>query len=143
MFKQILPAVALLLACSSPGYEAPPPDWVVGTYRYSGSGTVAKKFPWKAKADLVLDRDAQYTLSVEVHLDDAKGGDTDSESSYGSYYVEGNRLVLQPVADDGGDNEEFEIRGRTLVPQINWAARLALKGFQIPDPVFVKTDPAE
>ena len=143
MLKRILPAVAVLLACAGPGYDAPPPDWVVGTYRYSGSGTVANKFPWQAKADLVLDQDGQYTLSVEVHLDDAKGGDTDSDSSWGSYYVDGSRLVLQPVNDDDGDEEEFDIRGRTLVPRINWAARLALKGFQIPDPVFVKTESAE
>lgn len=142
MLKRTLPIIILMLACTATGSDAPPPDWVIGTYRYSGSGKVANKFPWEAKANLVLDRDGQYTLAIEVHLDDAKGGDTDSSSSYGSYYVAGNRLVLLPVNDDG-DTDEFEIRGHTLVPRINWAGRLALKGFKIPDPEFVKTESGE
>lgn len=138
MLKRILP-VLLLTACGATHFDEPPPEWVVGTYRYSGSGNVVKKFPWSARADLVLDQNGQYTLSVTVHVEDENGGDTDSDESYGSYYVRENRLVLQP-ADKHGDVDAFEIRGNRLVPKMKWAARLALKGFRIPDPVFVKTE---
>lgn len=138
MFKRVLPLLMLLGACGATPPDQPPPEWVVGTYRYSGSGSVVKKFPWSAKADLVLDRDGQYTLSVTVHVEDEKGGDTDTEEGYGSYYVEGNRVVLQPV-DKDGDVDEFEIQGDRLIPKVGWAARLAMKGFKIPDPVFVKS----
>ena len=139
MFKRIIPLTVLLAACAAGQPETPPPDFIIGKYQYSGSGTVAKKFPWQATASLVLDRDAQYTLSVEVHINDDKGGDTEIDQSYGSYYVDGDRLILQPANDDEGETEEFEIRGRRLVPKIPWPGRLALKGFKIPDPVFVKT----
>lgn len=140
MFKQFVPLL-LLAGCAASSDRTPPPDWVYGKYHYSGSGTIAKKFPWEAKSDLVLDRDGQYTLSVSVYINDEEGGDTDEDESYGSYYVEGNRLVLEPANDeDAGDAEEFEIRGRQLVPKIPWTARLALKGFKVPDPVFVKTE---
>ena len=134
-FALILLAVA---ACSvNKGDDTAPPEWVIGTYQYSGNGSIAKKFPWEAKADLVLERDGQYTLGVTVHVDDEKGGDTDSDESYGSYRVEGSRLILEPVNDD--DQEVFDIRGDRLVPKLGWPTRLALKGFRIADPVFVKT----
>lgn len=140
MLKQIAPLL-LLVGCAASSDRTPPPEWVFGKYHYSGTGTVAGKFPWEAKSDLVLDRDGQYTLSVSVYINDEKGGDTDSDESYGSYYVEGNRLILEPANEsDRGDAEEFEIRGQRLVPKIPWTARLALKGFKVPDPVFVKTE---
>ena len=140
MFKHIAPLL-LLIGCAASTDRTPPPEWIFGKYHYSGSGTVAGKFPWEAKSDLVLDRDGQYTLNVSVYINDEEGGDTDTDETYGSFYVEGDRLVLQPAnEEDRGDAEEFEIRGRELVPQIPWAARLALKGFKVPDPVFVKTE---
>ena len=142
MLKRLLPYFMLLVtACGTTHSETAPPEWLIGKYHYTGNGRIAKKFPWDAKADLVLDRDAQYTLNVTVHINDEKGGDTDTEDSYGTYRVEGDRLILEPAnEDDDGDTEEFEIRGRQLVPKIGWPARLALKGFRIPDPVFVKSE---
>ena len=140
MLKHIVP-ILLLAGCAATNDRTPPPEWIFGKYHYSGSGTVAGKFPWQAKSDLVLDRDGQYTLSVNVHIDDEGGGDSDTDETYGSYYVEGDKLILEPAnEEDHGDAEEFEIRGRQLVPQISWTARLALKGFKVPDPVFVKTE---
>jgi hypothetical protein len=141
MLKRLLPVAALLVACSGHHSDSPPPDWIIGKYHYSGNGTVAGKFPWKAQSNLVLDHDGQYTLSTSVHINDEKGGDTDSDESYGTYYVDGAKLILEPANDDDdGDPEEFEIRGRHLVPKIPWAARLALKGFKIENPEFVKSE---
>jgi len=142
MFKCCLPLVLLLAGCAAKQAEGPPPAWIVGKYQYSASGTVARKFPWQAKSDLVLDRDGQYTLAFSVHITDEKGGDTDSDDSYGTYYVDGNKLILEPANDQNSDDdvEQLEIEGNRLVPRIGWTARLALRGFRIPDPVFVKTD---
>ncbi|HEX6559979.1 MAG TPA: hypothetical protein VF021_10965 [Longimicrobiales bacterium] len=141
MFKRWLPLVALLAGCAAKQADGPPPSWIVGKYHYAGNGTVAGKFPWQAKSDLLLDRDGQYTLSVSVHIDDEKGGDTDTDESYGTYFVDGDKLILEPAhEDDSDDAEQFEIRGHHLVPRLPWPARLALKGFRIPDPVFVKTE---
>jgi hypothetical protein len=141
MFKRWLPLAVLLAGCAAKQAEGPPPAWIVGKYHYAGSGTVAGKFPWQAKSDLVLDRDGQYTLSVSVHIDDEKGGDTDSDDSYGTYFVDGNKLILEPASeDDSDDAEQFEIHGKKLVPRIGWTARLAMRGFKVPSPVFVKTE---
>lgn len=139
MLKRMLLLIGLLAACAVNDQDAPPPEWMIGTYHYAGNGSIAKKFPWDAKSDLVLDRDGQYTLSFTMHINDEEGGDTDSEESYGSYYVDGSRLMLEPANADDGAAEEFEIRGRRLAPRIPWPGRLALKGFRIPNPEFVKT----
>lgn len=142
MLQRLLPLTVLLAACAAgPANDSPPPQWIVGKYHYAGSGVVAKKFPWDAKGDLVLDRDAQYTLSFSVHINDDNGGDTDTDESYGSYRVVGDRLILEPANEgDSDDPQELEIRGHTLVPRLPWAARLALKGFHVPNPEFVKSD---
>lgn len=141
MFKRILPLLVLAGCAAAPGDRTPPPDWVVGTYTYTGNGTVVGKFPWDAKSDLVLDKDGQYTMTFTVHIDDDEGGDSDTDEDYGSYRVEGTRLILEPVKKDGdGGDLVLDIRGNRLEPAIPWPARLALKGFKIPDPVFVKAD---
>lgn len=139
--RTLLPLLVMIIAaCAARTADEPPPSWIVGKYHYSGSGSVAKKFPWDAQSDLLLDRDGQYTLSVTVHIED-KEGSTNHNESYGSYYVDGTRLVLQPASEDDDDGEQkFDIRGKQLVPEIKWTARLALKGLRIPSPVFVKTD---
>ena len=140
MFKRVLPCFLLLAgACGATHNDTAPPDWLIGKYHYVANGTVAKKFPWDAKANLVLDHDGQYTLDFTVHINDDKGGDTDSDESYGTYRVKGTKLILEPANDDG-DVKEMEIQGDRLVPKIGWPARLALKGFRIPDPVFVKSE---
>ena len=140
MFKRILPLL-MLAGCAAASDRTPPPESLIGTYHYSGSGTVAGKFPWQAQSDLVLDHDAQYALKVTVHINDEEGGDTDSDDDYGSYRVEGNKLILEPAAgDDPGEKFSFQINGNRLEPNLPWPARLALKGFRIPNPVFVKAD---
>lgn len=140
MLKRILPPLVIFVAaCAARSSDEPPPSWIVGKYHYSGNGQVAHKFPWDAQSDLVLDRDGQYTLSVTVHIED-KEGSTNHNETYGSYYVDGTKLVLQPADDDHGDDQSFEIRGKQLVPEIKWTGRLALKGLKIPAPIFVKTD---
>jgi hypothetical protein len=141
MFNKIIPLVLLMAACAAKQSDEAPPGWIVGKYHYSGNGSVAKKFPWDAESDLVLDHDGQYTLSVRVRVNADKGKDEDEHESYGTFYVDGERLMLQPAnEDDSGDTEEFRIAGKRLVPKLPWTARLALKGFRIPAPVFVKTD---
>src|SRR5688572_22125039 len=97
MFKRIIPLVVVVGCGAAPGDHSPPPESVIGTYRYSANGTVAGKFPWDAQSDLVLDRDGQFTLKFTVHINDDEGGDTDTDEDYGSYYVEGDVLVLEPA----------------------------------------------
>jgi hypothetical protein len=138
MHKSFVALVILLAACAANRSDAPPPKWLVGKYHYSGNGTVAKKFPWEAKADLLLEADHQYTLTVSVHINDEKGGDTDSDETYGTYYVDGDKLILEAANDD--DTEEFQISNGRLIPKLPWTAKLALKGFGVSNPVFVKTD---
>ena len=140
-FLRFFVPALLFTGCAGNTPDTPPPAWIVGKYHYAGNGVAAKKFPWDAKSDLVLDRDGQYTLAVTVHINDDEGGDTDSDESYGSYYVEGNKLVLVPAHE--GDNDEldgFEIHGNRLVPNLGWGAKLLLKGLKVPDPVFVKSE---
>ena len=134
-----IPALLLSSCAAAPSGQAPP-AWIVGKYHYAGNGVVAKKFPWDAKSDLVLDRDGQYTLAVAVHINDDEGGDTDTDESYGSYYVQGKKLVLVPAHEgDNDDLDGFEIHGNRLVPELGWGAKLLLKGLKVADPVFVKT----
>ena len=122
-------------ACANTRAEAPPPEHVVGKYVYEGTGSIAK-MPWQAKADLLLERDGQYTLDFRLDIDDEK----EHETSYGSFYVEGDKLVLDPA--DGSDHEdlkEFRIGDRRLTPEFGWTAKVAFKGLKV-DPVFVKAD---
>lgn len=139
-------APACLLVLSIAGCNAAPPrsdtpEWLIGKYHYSGNGRVAKKFPWDAKADLLLDKDGQYNMTVTVHIEDDNGGDTDNEDNYGTYYVSGDKLILQPAnQDDVDETYEFLIQGKKLIPKLPWVARAAIKGFKIPDPVFTKTE---
>jgi hypothetical protein len=141
MFKKMLPLVLLLAACAAKAPDEAPPSWIIGKYHYSGNGTLAKKFPWDAQSDLVLDRDGQYTMSVRVHVNADKGKDEDEHESYGTFYVDEGRVILQPAnEEDSGDSEEFRIEGRRLVPKMPWMATLAMKGFRVPAPVFLKTD---
>ena len=88
MFKRLFPLVLVAACAAAPGDRPPPPESVIGTYRYSASGSVAGKFPWDAQSDLVLDRDGQFTLKFTVHIDDKEGGDTDSDESGGHRYLE-------------------------------------------------------
>lgn len=142
MLKKSLPLLLLLTAaCGAAQPEEAPPSRLIGNYHYAGNGKIAGRFPWQAKANLVLDHDRQYTLAVTVHVDDDNGGDADTDESYGTYRVVGDRLILEPVNDkDSGDLDVFEIRGQELVPKLGWPVRLALKGFKVPGPVFVKSD---
>lgn len=141
MFKRLLPLVALVACSNAPGDHPPPPDSLIGTYHYSGSGSVAGKFPWEARSKVVLDRDGQYTFGITIHIDDGEGGETDSDEDHGWYRVEGDQLILEAANRDAADEDlVFEINGNELVPSIPWPARLALKGFRVPDPVFVRAD---
>ncbi|MGQ0815301.1 MAG: hypothetical protein ACT4O1_12720 [Gemmatimonadota bacterium] len=68
MYVRLAPLLLLLGCAVTPSDSSPPPDWIVGKYQYSGSGTLAGKFPWQAKSDLLLDRDGQYTLGITVYI---------------------------------------------------------------------------
>ena len=141
--NRLLICCALIAACNAApaNSDAPPPAWLVGKYHFEGNGNVANKFPWNAKADLLLDHDGQYTMSIAVHVDDKKGGDTDTDESYGTYYLDGDRVILEPAnGNDDQSRNELEVQGKKLVWRLPWAARIAFKGFHIPDPVLVKTE---
>ena len=139
MYRKLLPFALFLAACGAGRSDDPPPDWIVGKYHYAESGTVAGKFPWEVKSDLILEKDGQYTLSIMIHLDDEQGGDTDTDESYGAYYVEGRKVFLEPAREQDASIPEFEVRDGRLIPKMNWATRLAMKGMKV-DPVFVKTN---
>lgn len=127
--------VLALAACAGTHSDEPPPEHLIGKYDYQGKGTVAKH-PWTVHAALVLERDAQYTLDLRFNIDD----DDEHESSFGTFRVHENRLILDPAdGSDHGDFDEFTIDGNRLVPKLGWGARLALKGLKV-NPVFVKAE---
>lgn len=136
--KQITLAVTVLALAACTGThteEAPPPEHMIGKYAYQGKGSLAKH-PWTVNAAIVLERDAQYTLDLRVNIDD----DDEHETSYGTYRVRENRLILDPAdGSDYDDFDEFTIDGNRLVPKLGWGAKLALKGLKV-NPVFVKAE---
>jgi hypothetical protein len=124
-----------LAACAGTHTEEAPPEHLIGKYAYQGKGTLVKH-PWTVNAALVLERDAQYTLDLRVHIED----DDEHETSYGTYRVQGDKLILDPADGSSYDDfDEFAIEGDRLVPKLGWGARLAFKGLKV-NPVFVKAD---
>jgi hypothetical protein len=135
--KQVnLALIVLALAgCAGTHTEQAPPEHLIGKYAYQGKGTLAKH-PWSVNAALVLERDAQYTLDLRLNVDD----DDEHETSYGTYRVQDDKLILDPA--DGSDHDEFNefmIQDNRLVPKLGWGAKLALKGLKL-NPVFVKAE---
>src|SRR5688500_16320138 len=61
-----------------------------GTYIFEEDGSLMGKFPWNAHVELELQKRGRYTLRVETNID----GETETETSYGRYRSEGDRLVL-------------------------------------------------
>ena len=130
-------AAALLLAIAGCGarHTEPPPEHLIGKYVFEDKGSI-RKHPWDVKAALVLERDGQYSLDFQINIHDEK----ENEAGYGTYYVEGDRLVLDPADNvDQDDLTEFQIQGSRLIPKLGWGARMALKGLKV-DPVFVKAE---
>ena len=128
-------ACLLFTGCAAAGNDAPPPEHVIGKYTYQDNGRLAKH-PWTVDAALVLERDAQYTLELNFNIDN----DDEHEATYGTYRVDGNKLILDPA--DGSEHDainEFTIEGDRLTPKLGWGSRLALKGLKV-NPVFVKAD---
>jgi hypothetical protein len=135
--KRITFGIALMLlgGCAAAAPDQPPPDYIVGKYTFQDKGTVAKH-PWYVDAVLVLERDAQYTIELNFNIDD----DDEHETSYGTYRVQDNQLLLDPADEsDSDDFNEFTIAGNRLTPKLGWGARLALKGLKV-HPVFVKAE---
>ena len=120
-------------ACAS--NRTDPPEHLLGKYVFEDKGSV-RNHPWHVKADLVLERDAQYTLDFRINIKD----ENENESSYGTFYVDGDKIVLEPADDvDQSDLTEFQIQENRLIPKLGWGARLALKGLKV-KPVFVKAE---
>jgi hypothetical protein len=127
--------VCCLAACAGTNADQVPPDHVIGKYAYLGAGSIAKH-AWNANAVLILERDAQYTLDLRFHVDD----EDEHETSYGTYRVSGDKLILEPADGTEMDGlDEFTIQGNRLVPRFAWPAKLALKGLKV-NPVFVKAE---
>ena len=124
-----------LTACGANRPDEPPPEHVIGKYTYVGKGSVAKQ-NWDARAELLLERDGQYTLDLRLHIAD----EDEHETSFGTYYVTGDKLVLEPADENEHDGfEEFVIRENRLEPKMGWQAKLGLKALKV-DPVFVKAE---
>jgi hypothetical protein len=132
----MFPAFAFaLLACAGTRADQVPPEHVIGKYEYAGSGSVAKH-AWRANAELILDRDAQYTMDIRFRIAD----EDEHETGYGTYRVRGDKVILEPAdGTEMDDFDEFTIQNNRLVPKLGWPARLALKGLKV-NPVFVKAE---
>jgi hypothetical protein len=125
----------VLASCAGSRTDQQPPDRVVGKYAFQASGSIAKH-PWNANAVLLLERDAQYTLDFRFLVDD----ETEHETGYGTYRVDGDKLFLEPAdGTEMDDLDEFTIQGNRLVPKLAWPAKLLAKGLKV-NPVFVKAE---
>ena len=128
-------AAAVFSSCGTAHPDEAPPEHIIGKYTYRDGGSIANH-PWKVDAALVLERDAQYTLELHLNIAD----EDEHETSYGTFYVDGEKLVLDPADESGRhDITEFAIAGNRLTPKLGWSTRVALKGIKA-SPVFVKAD---
>jgi uncharacterized protein YceK len=128
-------AIAVLSGCGTAHPDEAPPEHMIGKYTYQDGGSIAKH-PWNVDAALVLERDAQYTLELNFKIAD----EDEHETSYGTFYVDGDKLILDPADESGRhDITEFSIKGDRLTPKLGWGTRVALKGIKA-KPVFVKAD---
>jgi hypothetical protein len=98
---------------------------VVGTYVFDANGNPLGKLPWSAHAELELRPDGRYELRVATVIN----RETEEETSWGRYRVNGDRLILFSAHDD--DAFEFRITPDRLVFDGKWAARLALKAIGV------------
>ena len=132
----VLTVLLIVLAgCGTNRPDQPPPERVIGKYKYVGKGSVAKQ-SWDARAELLLEHDGQYTMDLRLHI----GDEDEHESSFGTYYVQGDRLVLEPADDEEHDGfNEYIIRGDSLQPKMGWHTKLGLKALKV-QPVFVKAE---
>lgn len=110
----------------------PPPAELLGTYSYLGRGQVAD-LPWSVEASLDLYVDSRYILRVLASFK----GDEERETDSGTFYLAGNRLILESE-EDPDEMHEFILRADTLFPDMDWHGRLTLRALGVTRPAFVK-----
>lgn len=105
---------------------------VKGRYVYAGSGRTVT-IPWRFNAALNLDGRGKYAMDVDVSM----RGEGDRNTSYGTYSVDNNRLIL---ASDraNGETHELVVRGDSLVAETDIGGSVILRMAGIPKPVFVR-----
>ena len=96
-----------------------------GTYVFEENGSLFGKVPWNAHVELELQQRGRYALRIETNVD----GESESETSYGRYRTEGDKLVLFP--NHGDETHELRLDGDKLQLEIDWPAKLALKAFGV------------
>lgn len=105
---------------------------VKGRYVYAGSGRTVT-IPWRFNAALNLDGRGKYALDVDVSV----RGEGDRKTSYGTYSVDNDRLLL---ASDRANSQSHElvVRGDSLVAETDIGGSVILRMAGIPKPVFVR-----
>lgn len=105
---------------------------LLGTYRFDAKGNPLGKMPWAANVELELRDGGEYELRVKTEID----GTTETDVSWGTYRVRGDRLVLSAPHDS--DRTEFIIDGGELRLEADWTERLALKAVGVDHASMVK-----
>jgi|SRR5687768_10789977 len=101
-----------------------------GTYVFDATGDVLGKFPWSAHVELSLRDNGRYELRVKTNVD----GTTETETSWGRYRLDGDRIKLY----SGDDSHEMLINGDRLEFEAGFKEKLALKAVGIGDAAFTK-----
>jgi hypothetical protein len=120
----------------------PLPEALPGSYVYTASGSVLNKLSWQIEANLNLEPDGTFTLT----LDKTVNGKKDStEKTSGTYSVSGDKLWISEASDrkqyGPRPKQSLTIRSDSLVGEIGWTAHLVLRGIGAPAPVLVKRYP--
>jgi hypothetical protein len=118
------------------------PESLPGSYVYAASGSVLNKLSWQIEANLNLEPDGTFTLT----LDKTVNGEKDStEKTSGTYSVSGDKLWISEASDrkpyGPRTKHSLTIKPDSLVGEIGWTAHLVLRGIGAPDPVLVKRHP--
>jgi hypothetical protein len=110
------------------------PSRVAGSYVYAGRGSTFT-VPWDFAAQLELDKDGTYVLTVDAVIK----GDPDHDTDRGTFEVRGDSVWLRSHGGEG-ESHALAIRGDSLVAEFGWKGKLALRVAGVPDPVFTRSD---
>ena len=101
--------------------EQEAPADVAGTYIFDEQGDALGKFPWTAHAELELKEHGRFELRLHTNI----GDESEEETSWGRYTMDGDRVVLSSSGDS--DSHELRIDGNRLIFDPSMKQRIALK----------------
>jgi hypothetical protein len=105
---------------------------VQGTYAFKVDGSLFGKFDWAANVELDLQADGRYELRVKTEAD----GETDTETSWGRYRLNGDRVRLYSAND--GDAHDLTLNGDRLEFNAGFKEAIALRAVGVDDAAFTK-----